>query len=178
MSRLNFLPRQCKTIMGATSPPDTLLPWLTASGSLTARFEALSGEKLWVEPQFEGRQRLTLSEQKQLGIDRHRPQSAWVREALLYGQPGCEAWVQARSVFPFVSLTGEAKQLANLGNTPIGYVMFGRGGAVMTQRIIKATPTGWQRSTVYDWQGRKLLVSETFLPGFEDFLASLAKKNL
>lgn len=146
--------------------PD-LLPYLTATGSLTARLETLSGQKLIVEPTFEGRQTLTLVEKRQLGLPLNRPQSAWVREVVLKGHKHGGAWVSARSVFPFSSLTGNAKQLANLGTTPIGYIMFGRGGATMGKRWIKLTKNGWQRTSLYDWQGRKLLISETFLPDFE-----------
>ncbi|MFW2176909.1 MULTISPECIES: chorismate--pyruvate lyase family protein [unclassified Moraxella] len=143
-----------------------LRPWLMAQGSLTAKIEALTGERLTVRPQFEGRERLSRVEAQQLGLSANRPHSAWVREALLYGQADGEAWVSARSVFPFVSLTGEARQLANLGTTPIGYVMFGRGGAVLDKRWFDKTEKGWQRTTLYDWQGRKLLISELFLAEF------------
>lgn len=146
--------------------PPLLLPYLTATGSLTAKLEALSGQKLIVNPQFEGRQTLSLNEKKQLDLPLNRSHSAWVREVMLYGQIDDEAWVKARSVFPFISLIGETKQLTNLGTTPIGYVMFGRGGAVMVKRWLTLTPDGWQRTSVYDWQKRKLLISETFLPAF------------
>lgn len=147
-----------------------LLPYLTATGSLTARLEQLSGQKLVVERLFEGRQTLTLAEKKQLNLPLAKPQSAWVREVYLKGIKDGGAWVSARSVFPFASLVGNAKQLANLGTTPIGYVMFGRNGATMAKRWVTLTADGWQRTSLYDWQGRKLLISETFLPHFEDFL--------
>ena len=42
--------------------PPKLIPWLTSTGSLTAKFEALSQHKLIVQPMFEGRQTLSLSE--------------------------------------------------------------------------------------------------------------------
>lgn len=148
-----------------------LLAYLTATGSLTARLEQLSGQKLIVEPTFEGRQTLTLAEKKQLGLPLNRPQSAWVREVYLKGIKDGGAWVSARSVFPFASLIGNAKQLANLGTTPIGYVMFGRNGATMAKRWVTLTEDGWQRTSLYDWQGRKLLISETFLPSFCDVIA-------
>lgn len=146
--------------------PPSLLPYLMATGSLTAKFEKLSGQKLVVKPISEGRQTLTLAEKKQLNLPLNRPQSAWVREVYLKGWATGEAWVLARSVFPFASLAGNAKQLANLGATPIGYVMFGRNGATIVKRWIQKTQQGWQRTSLYDWQGRKLLISETFLPEF------------
>lgn len=152
-------------------PNAKLLPWLLATGSLTAKFEALSGQRLQVTSTFEGRVRLKSDELKKLGINDNRPHSAWVRESLLAPSVHSPAWVKARSVFPFVSLTGEARQLANLGRTPIGYVMFGRQGAVLVKRWLELTGDGWMRTSLYDWQGRRLLVSETFLPSFLSIIA-------
>ena len=148
--------------------PPKLIPWLTSTGSLTAKFEALSGHKLIVQPTFEGRQTLALTEKRQLQLPLGTSQSAWVREAMLYGKPNQPPWVMARSVFPFVSLVGNARKLANLGKTPIGYILFGRGGAVMINRWIALTALGWQRTTLYQWQGRNFLISETFLQSFEN----------
>ena len=142
--------------------PPKLIPWLTSTGSLTAKFEALSQHKLIVQPTFEGRQTLSLSEKRQLQLPLGVSQSAWVREALLFGKPNQEAWVVARSVFPFASLIGNARKLANLGTTPIGYLLFRRHGAVMTNRSIDLTAQGWRRTTLYQWQGRHFLISETF----------------
>lgn len=150
-----------------------LAKWLAANGSLTARLEALSGNRLLVMPTFEGRITLDLADKRALNLP-SRPQSAWLREATLLGQVGddgtAQAWVAARSVFPFASLTKDARKLTRLGGTPIGYVMFGRGGAVLAERWLTRTAQGWQRSSVYDWQGRRVLISETFLPAFVDFL--------
>ena len=150
--------------------PPKLTPWLTSTGSLTAKFEALSRHKLIVQPTFEGRQTLSLSEKRQLQLPLGGSQSAWVREALLFGKPNQNAWVVARSVFPFASLIGNARKLANLGTTPIGYILFRRHGAVMTNRWIDVTAQGWRRTTLYQWQGRHFLISETFLPAFENSL--------
>lgn len=150
-----------------------LADWLAADGSLTARLEALSGRRLLVVPTFEGRVTLSLAEKRVLGLPL-RTQSAWQRQTTLMGQVSdsdtAQAWVIARSVFPFASLTKEARKLARLGSTPIGYVMFGRGGAVLLRRWVSHTPQGWRRDSVYDWQGRQMLVSETFLPTFTEFL--------
>lgn len=160
------MPKSFIFLSSKSQIPSNLLPYLIATGSLTAKLEQFSGQKLIVEPIFEGRQVLTLAEKRQLGLPLDRPQSTWVREVLLKGHNHAEAWVAARSVFPFASLTGNAKQLTNLGTTPIGYVMFGRNGAIMVKRWVKQTENGWQRTSLYDWQGRKLLISETFLADF------------
>lgn len=150
--------------------PPRLIAWLTATGSLTAKFEALSHQRLIVQPTFEGRQTLSLTEKRQLQLPLGLNQSAWVRESLLFGKPNQDAWVMARSVFPYSSLVGGARKLGNLGKTPIGYILFGRNGAVMINRWLTLTPDGWQRTTLYQWQHKNFLISETFLPAFEKAL--------
>lgn len=142
-----------------------LANWLTANGSLTAKIEQLSTQKLIVQPTFEGRQTLSRAEIDQLKLPQ-RPQSAWVREALLFGKADEPAWVKARSVFSFHSLTGHGRQLANLGQRPIGYVIFARHQAALVHRCYQLTADGWQRQSVYRWHGKRILISETFLPEF------------
>lgn len=149
-------------------PPPKLLAWLNAEGSLTAMLEQHSGQPLRVERCFEGYRRLTLAQKQQLGIARpqyNRPMLAWVREARLYGDSE-QPWVWAQSIFPLSSLQGSAKRLQQLKGTPIGYVLFKRCQTLPNQRFISYTDKGWRRQTRYDWYGRALLISETFLPGF------------
>lgn len=155
------------TVTDKQQLPPLLMTWLTSSGSLTAKLEALSNHKLIVQPTFEGRQTLSLTEKRQLQLPLGVSQSAWVRETLLFGKPNQDAWVMARSIFPYSSLVGNARKLTNLGKTPIGYILFGRNGAVMKNRWITLTPQGWQRTTLYQWQGKNFLISETFLAAFE-----------
>lgn len=150
------------------SPPAALSPWLETDGSLTAMLEAKAGQPLRVERCFEGYRLLTLSQKKQLGVSGAmlgRPMLAWVREAFLYGNDP-KPWVAALSVFPLPSLKGQARRLQHLKGTPIGYVLFKRHQSLPNQRFIQHTGDGWQRQTRYDWHGRKLLISETFLPAF------------
>lgn len=157
----------------AILPPTELLPWLNIEGSLTAALEAKAGQPLRVVRGFEGYRLLSLIQKKQLGMQGvmlGRPMLAWVREVQLYGNDE-RAWVQAQSVFPLPSLTGRARRLQQLKGTPIGYVLFKRNRTLPNQRFIQQTSEGWQRQTRYDWYGRKLLISETFLPAF---LCSLA----
>lgn len=157
----------------AILPPTALLPWLNIEGSLTAALEAKAGQPLRVVRGFEGYRLLSLIQKKQLGMQGvmlSRPMLAWVREVQLYGNDE-RAWVQAQSVFPLPSLTGRARRLQQLKGTPIGYVLFKRNRTLPNQRFIQQTSEGWQRQTRYDWYGRKLLISETFLPAF---LSSLA----
>lgn len=147
---------------------EEVLSWLTSDGSLTALLEAKSGQPLKVERTFEGYRLLTIEQKKQLGYGGRqlsRPMLAWVREVLLYGN-SASPWVEAQSVFPLPSLKGEAKRLQHLQGTPIGYVLFKRQKTLPNQRVIEPTEQGWRRSTVYDWYGRSLIISETFLPEF------------
>lgn len=155
--------------LSSLSPPTGLSLWLTADGSLTAMLEAKSGQPLRVERCFEGYRILTLAQKKQLGLSvrqYNRPVMAWVREVQLYGDSELP-WVWAQSIFPLSSLQGSAKRLQQLKGTPIGYVLFKRCRTLLNQRFISHTEKGWQRQTRYDWYGRTLLISETFLPAFQ-----------
>lgn len=149
---------------------DDILFWLTSDGSLTALLEAKSGQPLKVERTFEGYRLLTIKQKMQLGYGGRqlsRPMLAWVRESLLYGNAE-QPWVAAQSIFPLPSLKGEAKRLKHLQGTPIGYVLFKRQKTLPNQRTFELTDDGWRRNTVYDWYGRSLIISETFLPEFFD----------
>lgn len=149
-------------------PPTELIPWLNAEGSLTAILEEKAGQPLRVKRSFEGYRLLTLGQKKQLGIRGmmlNRPVLAWVREVQLYGNNE-QPWVGAQSIFPLSSLKGNARRLQQLKGTPIGYVLFKRRRTLPNQRFVRQTSEGWQRQTRYDWYGRSLLISETFLPAF------------
>lgn len=150
------------------SPPSELLDFLNTEGSLTAMLEVKAGQPLRVKRNFEGYRLLSLAQKKQLGVKGaalSRPLLAWVREAQLYGNNE-RPWVQAQSIFPLPSLKGRARRLQQLKSTPIGYVLFKRSRTLPNQRSIEKTAEGWQRQTLYDWYGRKILISETFLAAF------------
>lgn len=150
------------------SAPIELLGFLNTEGSLTAMLEVKAGQPLRVERSFEGYRLLSLAQKKQLGMQGtalNRPLLAWVREAQLYGN-NVQPWVQAQSIFPLASLKGRARRLQQLKSTPIGYVLFKRSRTLPNQRSIEHTADGWQRQTLYDWYGRKILISETFLAAF------------
>ena len=150
------------------SPPSELLDFLNTEGSLTAMLELKAGQPLRVERSFEGYRLLSLAQKKQLGMQGaalNRPMLAWVREAQLYGNDALP-WVQAQSTFPLASLKGQARRLQQLKSTPIGYVLFKRSRTLPNQRFIQQTADGWQRQTLYDWYGRNILISETFLAAF------------
>ena len=150
------------------SPPSELVGFLNTEGSLTAMLEVKAGQPLRVERSFEGYRLLSLAQKEQLGMQGaalNRPMLAWVREAQLYGNNE-QPWVQAQSIFPLASLKGQARRLQQLKSTPIGYVLFRRSRTLPNQRSIEHMADGWQRQTLYDWYGRKILISETFLAAF------------
>ncbi|WP_350561351.1 chorismate lyase [Psychrobacter sp. CAL346-MNA-CIBAN-0220] len=149
-------------------PPAELIPWLNTEGSLTAVLETKARQPLRVQRSFEGYRVLSLTQKRQLGLQGsalNRPMLAWVREAQLYGNDKLP-WVWAQSIFPLPSLQGRARRLQQLKGTPIGYVLFKRRRTLPNKRFICHTAKGWQRQTRYDWYGRTLLISETFLPQF------------
>lgn len=152
------------------SLPVNLLPYLYAKGSLTALLEQVANQPLRVDRVFEGFEPLSLIQKRQLGFVESgllsRPMMAWNRLVWLYGDDD-EPWVSAQSVFPLIGLQGDAKRLKHLKNTPIGYVLFKRQTALPNSRVIMNTQQGWQRQTSYDWYGRPLLITETFLPVFQ-----------
>lgn len=159
----------------ADKVPKDLQSWLYSDGSLTALLEARAGQPLRVQRTFEGYRPLTLSQKRQLGYQGaslNRPMQAWVREVLLFGDDE-EPWVAAQSLFPLPSLQGEARRLQQLKGTPIGYVLFKRQRTLPNQRWVSLTAQGWQRQTRYDWYGRPILISETFLPRFTVNLCSI-----
>jgi len=149
-------------------PPTELMPWLNVEGSLTAILEEKAGQPIRVKRSFEGYHPLTLEQKKQLGVRGmmlNRPMLAWIREVQLYGNDEAP-WVQAQSIFPLPSLKGHARRLQQLKGTPIGYILFKRRRTLPNERFISHTSDGWQRQTRYDWYGRTLMISETFLPAF------------
>ncbi len=165
---------KCSSVL-KISPPPNLLPWLDTNGSLTAMLETKAGQPLRVQRLFEGYRLLSLIQKQQLGLQGsilNRPMLAWVREVYLYGDDQ-QPWVWAQSIFPLPSLQGQARRLQQLKGTPIGYVLFKRSVTLPNQRSIQYTNKGWQRQTRYNWYGRKLLISETFLSKFNQRLLNV-----
>lgn len=103
-----------------------------------------------------------------------------VREVLLY----CNnlPHVFARSLLPLASLTGEQKKLAQLGEQPLGQVIFNDPslerkwievasftqsssvGGLVNQLKLKANYPLWGRRSLFHIQAKPLIVAEVFLP--------------
>jgi len=164
---------------------DNLSHWLLDQGSLTARLKSHS-QHFRVE--LLGQQQTLCSELEaneliQVG------EPVLVREVLLY----CDdvAQVFARSLLPLSSLTGDEKQLANLGTQPLGQVLF-NNPSLIRQRIelasfdnsstvaklaqkLKQTSEKllWGRRSIFILEDKPLMVAEVFLPNAFAYSKSL-----
>ncbi|MFX4309917.1 chorismate lyase [Acinetobacter soli] len=143
-----------------------LKKWLCASGSLTQQLTDLAHGAFSVKPISERYRQMSLIDSQWMKMP--AAHIAWVRESLLYG---CEAqpWVQAKSIFPILSLQKKARIFKHIGKQPIGRFLFQRTTPQCERRIIRLNE-GWTRQSCYTWHGCKFIVQETFLPSFEAYL--------
>ncbi len=158
--------------------PRRLLPWLYDRGSLTLRLKQASGGDFRVQVLSQGWQRPLLNERLALAM-RHQ-EYALVRQVLLIckGEP----WVYARSVIPVRTMSGAGRQLAMLGNRPLGAFLFANNGVVREPMEIACVRPDemiyddalagsgleqqkvWGRRSVFRFEQKPLLVNEFFLP--------------
>lgn len=163
--------------------PINVRHWLADQGSLTqsllyashGNFHVEIFDQYWARPFF--------SEQKILQLK--NSELVFIREVHLYCYN--QAVVFARTVIPQNTLKGELQKLTQLGNRPLGAVLFAnhkiQRGEMQTARI---TPNHalynialyhseiedifiWGRRSVFYLTDKPLLVSEIFLPGIEHF---------
>ena len=156
-----------------TPPPKnvSILDWLFDKGSLTRRLTRLSNDGFSVTPLFEGLQLLRADECAALGLA--EGSEGWVREAYLRGHG--EAWVFARSVASRSALQGDGLRMDELGNRPLGELLFCdhafQRGAIEVCRYPQEwlpaelrTPDLWGRRSRFDRGALSVLVAEIFLP--------------
>jgi chorismate--pyruvate lyase len=140
--------------------------WLLEKGSLTRRLVAASGGEFAVEVRYQGWSHPSLSEARALGI--HPRQRVLIREVCLKGRG--QVWVCARSILPASTLTGPRRRLKQLGERPLGEVLFRdpsmRRGPIETALLpLEGQPRRcWARRSVFYLDDKPLLVSEVFLP--------------
>jgi len=153
-----------------------LLNWLLDPSSLTARLKnhchdfrvEVLGQKISACDELEANDDIILGEQ------------VLVREVLLF----CDNKPQvfARSLLPLKSLTGEEKKLAELGEQPLGQVLFNdpnlvRKGMEVTcfkqpsslsnlvnQLGLSDATSLWGRRSVFILRNKPIMVAEVFLP--------------
>ena len=147
--------------------------WLLHTGSLTERLKQRCNE-FRVEVIGENRAELSHSEAQLLNCD--EPYIA--REVLLICDE--QPWVFARSLLP-ESLVNEHLALANLGNKPLGTIIFNDPNMLRTpfqvanfdndsdlcHKLGTAMPvskTLWGRRSLFTRDQHKLMVAEIFLP--------------
>ena len=161
--------------------PEQWRDWLLDRSSLTLRLQHACEGQFSVEVVSQCMEPPMLSEARALG--RPPQELALVRQVRLRcdGEP----WVFARTIIPLPSLRRGLRQLALLGNRPLGAVLFAdptmRRSAVEVARIARgkrlyrralgeAAPQHgeiWGRRSLFTLRGQPLLVSEFFLPPLE-----------
>ena len=153
--------------------PAGLLPWLFEVSSLTAKLVDLCGDDFNVRVLSQSWQSMSAEEADAMSV-RH-VHAALVREVLLCRKD--QPLVYARTVIPATTVKGAQRRYANMGNRPLGAMLFAdrtmRREEVQVARLPKehaACLYGdceqdiWGRRSVFRVAGRPLLVSEYFLP--------------
>lgn len=156
--------------------------WLTTPDSLTAKLKQ-SCPELQVRVLSEAEERPLLDEAKALNL--HPQATAWVRCVLL--KCGEQDWVYARTIIPNLTDHNPWQNLQNLGNKPLGEVLFElpsiqRSTFEFSKQPLKNWPylktalgqtqpkdIGYSRRSVFQQQKHPLLLTEVFLPGLLSF---------
>jgi chorismate--pyruvate lyase len=158
--------------------PESARSWLLDAGSLTDRLRVNCKGCFSVRVLDEGWQRPRLDEARVLGM--RQAAVGWVREVQLLcdGEPQ----VFARTIVPRKTLSGPRRQLAHLGDRPLGAYLFADpslqrsavelaciwpGQAMFTEATegLQHLPLFiWGRRSVFRVGGKPLLVTEVFLP--------------
>ncbi len=152
-----------------------LRDWLFATGSLTARLKTHCTE---FRVEVLGQEIISCSE-LEANDDIAAGEQVLVREVLLY----CDNKPQvfARSLLPLKSLTGEEQNLAQLGEQPLGQVLFNHPDLIrkgievacfnqssslftlIKQLGLPIIPV-WGRRSVFVLNNKPIMVAEVFLP--------------
>lgn len=184
-TRLSFPVTFPITLVGQwQSPDDESLPllseqltsWLRDEGSLTARLKSHSSS---FHVKVIGEQQQLCSAEEACNIIKVG-EPVLVREVILY----CDNIPQvfARSLLPLASLTGKEKALANLGEQPLGQVLFNNPS--LQRHRLELSSFGpdssvanlanqltdlpkqalWGRRSIFILDNKPLMVAEVFLP--------------
>jgi len=152
-----------------------IIALLSDRGSLTGRFKQVMGATPKLTRLNQGMQFVSLEERQILAIPNR--QMALVREIKM-GKDD-QNWLFARTVVPLQTLTGAARRISMLNETPIGKILFGRNGAQRSHMQVTLTndiPASlqnvgvevaqplWQRRSIFEFSSGPLIVTEVFLP--------------
>ncbi len=148
---------------------------LSERGSLTKRFQQLMGVRPRLTRLKQKRELLTPFERAELGVAPR--EMALVREIKM--AKGDKDWLFARTIIPNSTLSGSARRIASLQDTPIGKILFGRNGAQrkclhldMTDQLpegalalgIEVAHPLWRRRSIFEFPTGPILITELFLP--------------
>lgn len=158
----------------ADGPPGPLRAWLLDPGSLTAHLRGRLGDAMGVQVRAEEEAVPASGEMSRLGLP---DEPAFIRRVALVkaGRP----LVLARTVMPPATLRGEGRRLRNLGETPLGELVFADFAATRSEFELAAlAPPStlfpeldarcWARRSVLTLATGPILVTEAFLPPFPD----------
>ena len=154
------------------SIPPSLSSWLFDTSSLTARLVSLCGDGFSVRVLSQRYQKLDSAEAS--AMSSQHVHAALVREVVLCckGQP----LVYARTVIPVTTIRGAQRRYANMGNRPLGAMLFADRTmqreavevallpASSANNYTKTNEPIWGRRSVFRVASKPLLVSEYFLP--------------
>ena len=158
--------------------PERVRDWLGFAGSLTERLGHVTGQAVTVDILTEVLGEPWIDEGPALALDRLR---GWLRE--IYLCAGGEAKIFGRTFIPMHTLEALNPRLDQLGETPLGHVLFQLPGLKrrdlqvarldarhrLYQRAVKgleAMPCRlWARRSIFEIRNLPLLVTEVFLPG-------------
>ncbi len=147
--------------------------WLFDTSSLTARMVVLCGKNFSVRVISQGWQKLDSEEASAMSLK--NVHSGLVRQVLLCcnNQP----LVYARTVIPATTIQGAQRIYANMGNRPLGAMLFADRTMRREKVEVAMLPAAhnanqytnidesiWGRRSVFRVSGKPLLVSEYFLP--------------
>lgn len=149
------------------------MPWLFDASSLTARLIALYGNDFTVRVISQCWQELDAEEAAAMSLKNVR--SALVRQVLLCA--GDTPLVYARTVIPATTIHGAQRRYANMGNRPLGAMLFAdrtmHREAVQVAKLplnheahkyAQTDEAVWGRRSVFRVANKPILVSEYFLP--------------
>lgn len=153
--------------------------WLVDTGSLTRRLMGFCQGQFSVRLLHQGWGQPLNTEARLLGT--RRAETAMIREVELLCDT--QPLVFARTLIPATSMSGGARRLAQLGNKPLGAVLFADPATLRTRIQIARISAGyplyaaatdhlahkpaelWGRRTLFLYAGKPILVNEIFLPG-------------
>lgn len=140
---------------------------LISEGSLTTFLKELSLGSFEVEVIWQGEAKINKNE-KTLLLRGENLVSTIIREVFLkiHGVPV----VYARSAIPNAEYIDDGNEIVNLGNMPLGHLLFKHGEADRHGREFCSSEMLVARRTPYAYHGEVILVSEVFLPSIHSFL--------